>query len=80
MILFQLLQLCCSSLLTSGFPSGDTANNVPRSQDTKGKEAKNVCVETGNPEGMQTLAIHSAVDIVTKGRTALLKRIRFCNI
>jgi hypothetical protein len=71
MILFQLLQLCCSALLTSGFPSGDTAKNVPRSQDTKGK---NVCVETGNPEGMETLAIHSAVDIVTKGRTALLKK------
>ncbi len=74
MILFQLLQLCCYALLTSGFPSGDTAKNVPRSQDTKGKEAKNVCAETGNPEGRQTLAIHSAVDIVTEGRTALLKK------
>ncbi len=51
MVLGQLLHLCFSALLTSGFPSVDTAVKVLRSQDTKGMLTNKVFVETDHIEG-----------------------------
>ncbi len=55
MFLGQLLHLCFSALLTSGFPSGDTADNVLRSQDTEGMLANKVFVQTDHIEGPRRL-------------------------